>query len=188
MDMRESLTVRTVTALQRLADLEERGKTLAGPKAGVLKTALRELETALEELRVASEQLNIMVDEMAEVRSDAKKVEAEFDEFRELLPLGCVLTDTDGTILQANGAAGDLLNVAPRHLVGKPLSLYMVDRDRFFKMISMIRLSPERLTNELAVRPRERKPRVMSLQLGRGRASSDLYWFFQEPASVVTPP
>ena len=57
MDIRESLTVRTVGALQRLADLEERGKTLAGPKASVLKTALRELESALEELREAGAEI-----------------------------------------------------------------------------------------------------------------------------------
>ena len=187
MDMRESLTVRTVTALQRLADLEERGKTLAGPKAGVLKTALRELESALEELRVASEQLNVMVDEMAETRSEAKKVEAEFEEFRQLLPVGCVLTDEQGTILQANSAAGELLNVAPRHLVGKPLSLYMVERDRFFTLINSLRLTNDRITGELPVRPRERKPRMMSMHLGRVKDTDNMYWFFHAGSPIAVP-
>ena len=183
MDIRESLTVRTVTALQRLADLEERGKTLAGPRAGVLKTALRELEGALEELRVASEQLNVMVDEMAEARSDAKKVEAEFDQFRQLVPVGCLLTDGQGHILQANVAAGDILNVAPRHLVGKPLSLYAVDRDRFFSMINSMRFTRERIRGDLAVRPRERKPRVMSVQAALMEGFEQIYWFLQDSAA-----
>ena len=185
MDMRESLTVRTVTALQRLADLEERGKTLSGPRAGVLKTALQELESALEELRVASEHLNTMVDEMTEARSDAKKIEAEFGEFRNLLPVGCVTTDTQGHIVDANTTAGEILNVAPRHLAGKPLSLYMVERDRFFSMLNGSRFTTERVRGELAVRPRERKPRMMAVQLGHAAKSDQLYWFFQESAAAV---
>ena len=185
MDMRESLTVRTVTALQRLADLEERGKMLSGPRAGVLKTALQELERALEELRVASEHLNTMVDEMAEARSVVKKIEAEFDEFRNLVPVGCVTTDTQGYIVDANTMAGDILNVAPRHLAGRPLSLYMVERDRFFSMLNGSRFTTERVRGELAVRPRERKPRMMAVQLGHAAKSEQLYWFFQEAAAAV---
>src|SRR5688572_12108993 len=109
MDMREALTMRTATALQRLADLEERGRTLAGPKATVLKTALRELEAALEELRVASEQLNESVEEMAQTRMVAHNVESRFTEFRNLLPLASLITDRQGQIVDANTAAGELL-------------------------------------------------------------------------------
>jgi PAS domain-containing protein len=180
MDLRESLTVRTVSAMRRLADLEQKGKNLPEPKSSVLRTALRELENALEELRVASEQLNVMIDEMAEARSGAHRVEAQFNEFRNLLPIGCVITDADGQISGANVAAGDLLNVAPRHLIGKPLSLYMVDRDRFFTMINGARLAHERLKGELAVRPRERRPRMMGVQLGQTAKGEELVWFFQE--------
>ena len=183
MDTRESLTVRTVTALQRLADLEHRGRSLDGPKAAVLKTALRELETALEELRVASEQLNAMVDEMAEARLDAEKIEAEFSEFREMLPVPALLTDGDGKILQANRAAGDLLNVAPRHLVGKPLPLYIVDRDRFFSMLNGTRVIGELTRGELGIRPRERKPRRVTAHIGPLRDTGELCWFLQEAAA-----
>lgn len=181
MDTRESLTVRTVTALQRLADLENRGRTLTGPKAGVLKSALHELESALEELRVASEHLNEMMDTVAEARADAGKVEALFEEFREVLPVSCLLTDAAGQIADANSAAGDLLNVAPRHLNGKPLSLYMVQRDQFFTLMRAARLAPELARAELMVRPRERKPRVMSVQLVQLRRDDRLCWFLQDP-------
>jgi PAS domain-containing protein len=184
MDMRESLTVRTVTALQRLADLENRGRNLTGPKAGVLKTALHELETSLEELRVASEQLNELMDDVAEVREDANRLEAQFTEFRDALPVSCVLTDQTGQITNANTAAGELLNVAPRHLAGKPLSLYMTERDQFFTLLNGARLAMEPARGELMVRPRERKPRVMTVQLGQLREGDRLCWFFQD----VPPP
>ena len=182
MDVRESLTVRTVTALRRLAALEEKGKNLTEPRSSVLKTALRELESALEELRVASEQLNEMVDQMAEARTDAKRVEARFDEFRNLLPIACICTDRDGQILDANAVAGELLNVAPRHLSGKPLSLYMVDRDRFFTMMTGVKLSHDRIRGDLGVRPREKKPRLMAVQLTQ--AGEEFFWFFSEPPAA----
>ena len=180
MDMRESLTVRTVSALQRLASLEEKERSLAGPKASILKTALRELEAALEELRVASEQLNSMVDEMAETRTDSQKIEAQLNEFRELVPVGWLLTDQQGQIVKANAMAGELLNVAPRHLAGKPLSLYMVERDRFFGMLSGTQITGQMLTNALGVRPRERKPRVMTVQLAPVRDGNGLHWFLRD--------
>jgi PAS domain-containing protein len=185
MDIRETLTMRTVTALQRLADLEERGRALAGPKAAVLRTALRELESALEELRVATEQLNEMVDEMSGARLEAKQIESQFTVFRNLLPLGCIITDAEGVIAAANSIAGDLLNVAPRHLAGKPLALYMVDRDRFFGMLSTLRLTRETVKKDLGVRPRERKPRPMNVHLTQIPDTPELYWFLQEPVAAA---
>jgi PAS domain-containing protein len=185
MDIRETLTIRTVSALQRLADLEERGRTLAGPKAAVLKTALRELEGALEELRVATDQLNETVDEMAGARFEAKQLDAEFTAFRDVLPVGCIITDSAGGIVSANAMAGELLNVAPRHLAGKPLSLYMVDRERFFGMLSTLRITRETLREALGVRPRERKPRTMLIQLSQIQDGQRLYWFLQEPSAAA---
>ena len=182
MDTRESLTVRTATAFQRLADLEEKGRTLAGPRATVVKIALRELEAALEELRVATEQLSETVSEMAQARLDVQRVESQFNEFRNLLPVASITTDRHGQILDANAAAGDLLNVAARHLPGKPLSLYMVDRDRFFSMLNGIRFTSEAVRSDLGVRPRERKSRPMVVQMGPHRGTDNVCWFFLEPA------
>jgi PAS domain-containing protein len=181
MDTRESLTLRTVTAIQRLADLEMKGKDLTGPKGGVVRTALRELEMALEELRVASEQLNQTVDEIATARADVARSDRMFHEFREMLPVASFITDPQGTIADANAAAGELLNVAPRHLGGKPLALYMTDRDRFFALLSPANLATGE-TAELIIRPRERKPRPMLVNVGSFDETNQLCWFFREPA------
>jgi PAS domain-containing protein len=180
MDTRESLTVRTVTALQRLADLEDRGRTVTGPRAALLKTALRELETALEELRTASEQLNEAMDDMAGVRFNSQKIGAEFREFRDALPLACVISDDTGQIVEANEPAGTLLNVAPRHLQGKPLALYMAQREQFFAMVTAARRVEGSLEETLTVRPRERKPRQMAVQVCLLKEADRLCWFFQD--------
>ena len=185
MDTRESLTVRTVSALQRLADLEARGKAVTGPKAGVLKTALRDLEASLEELRTASEQLNEAMDEVAGVKIGSARLEAQLIEFREALPIACALTDSQGLIWETNARAGDLLNVAPRHLSGKPLSLYMVHRDQFFGLINGLKLADDSPSAALVVRPRERKPRVMDTTVTRLREADRLCWFFKEPVAAV---
>jgi PAS domain-containing protein len=181
MDTRESLTVRTVTALQRLADLEDRGRAVTGPRAALLKSALRELETALEELRTASEQLNEAMDDMAGVRFRSQKIDAEYREFREVLPLSCILSDDSGQILEANEAAGALLNVAARHLHGKPLALYMTQREQFFAMVNAARRVDAQLEEMLIVRPRERKPRAMVVHVCHLKEADRLCWFFQEP-------
>lgn len=185
MDTRESLTVRTVSALRRLADLEERGKTVTGARADVLKTALRELEASLEELRTASEQLNEAMDELAGVRIGSARLEAQLVEFREAVPLPCVLTDAGGVISDANVRAGDLLNVAPRHLSGKPLSLYMVNRDEFFALMNGLKFDDHSVAAALLVRPRERKARAMTTTVTRLREADRLCWFFQEPGSAA---
>lgn len=182
MDMRESLTVRTVSALQRLADLEAREKTLAGSKTGVLRTALRELEASLEELRTASEQLNQLMDDVAAAREGSAKLESQLGEFREALPLPCVLTDAQGVIVESNVRAGDLLNVAPRHLGGKPLALYMVHRDQFFALVNALRFGDRPPAEELLLRPRERKPRAMMVDVARLHSADRVAWFFRDPA------
>ncbi len=187
MDPRESLTVRTVSALQRLADLEERGKTVTGTKSGVLKTALRELEASLEELRTASEQLNEAMDEVAGVKISSARLEAQLVEFREAVPLPCVLTDARGLIGEANTRAGDLLNVAPRHLSGKPLSLYMVNRDEFFALMNGLKFGDHSPAAPLVLRPRERKPRAMTTTVTRLREAERLCWFFQDLPSAAQP-
>ena len=183
MDTRDSLTVRTVSALQRLADLETRGRSVPVEKSGVLKSALGELELALEELRTASEQLNELMDDISGARAAAQKTQTEFTEFRDAVPLPCVLTDDSGQILEANPAAGALLNVNRRHLAGKPLALYMMERDHFFRLIASIQKLAEPATAELIVRPRERKPRPMSIRASRLEEADRLCWFFSDVRS-----
>ena len=185
MNTRESLTIRTVSAFQRLADLETRGRRVAGEKAGVLKTALRELEMALEELRTANEQLTELVEDVSGARAAAQKMRAELSEFRDVVPLACVLTDDAGQIAEANPAAGELLNVAPRHLGGKPLSLYISDRDRFFRMIASAGRPLEPSSADLIVRPRERKPRPMKVRVSRLEQGEKLCWFFEDGRPAV---
>jgi PAS domain-containing protein len=167
-------------ARQRLADLERRGSVLSGTESRILKSALKELDMALEELKTASEQLYGMMDELAALRHAAELRERQFDELRQALPVPCILADDAGVIVAANLAASELLNVAERHLHGKPLLLFIGERDAFFNTINTARQVKETVKAEVIIRPRERKPRPMAVQLSQIENRSAWCWFFQD--------
>jgi PAS domain-containing protein len=181
MNTAQSLTVRAAVARQRLADLERRGANMTGNESRILKSALKELDLALEELKTASEQLYRMMDELALTRRDADLRDRQFDELRELMPIPCVLTDDGGLITSANVSASELLNVASRHLHGKPLLLFVGERDAFFAMYNRARQLKEALKGDITIRPRERKPRMMAAQLSQLEHRAQWCWFFHEP-------
>src|SRR4051812_31782489 len=92
--------------------------------------ALGDLEVAHEELRVAEE-------ELAEQREQIERLVARHDSSQRwrdhlfgLLPMGLLVTDAEGKILEANASAADLLGVRPVHLPGKPLIVYVETRQR----------------------------------------------------------
>jgi PAS domain-containing protein len=183
MNTAQSLTVRAAVARQRLADLERRGASATGSEARLLKVALKELDLVLEELKTASEQLYGMMDELAATRHDADLRDRQFDELREILPVSCVLMDDGGLIVTANGAASELLNVATRHLHGKPLLLFINEREAYFNVIATARQVKSRLKADITIRPRERKPRVMTAQISLLEHRALWCWFFQEPGA-----
>jgi PAS domain S-box-containing protein len=53
----------------------------------------------------------------------------------ELAPIAFVVTNRSGVILEANVAAGGLLGVEPRFMVGKPLAVYVVERREFLRLL-----------------------------------------------------
>jgi PAS domain S-box-containing protein len=53
----------------------------------------------------------------------------------ELAPIAFVVTNRSGVILEANVAAGRLLGVEPRFMVGKPLAVYVVERREFLRLL-----------------------------------------------------
>jgi PAS domain S-box-containing protein len=172
------LSVKTAAAATRLAELEARRER--GPTDGsrVVGTALRELQQAIEELRVAIDQLNDISDGLAVARSEAAEAGRRYEEFVDAVPVAALLTDEDGVIGFANEAAADLLNLSARHLVGKPLLLFVADRDHFLRLAGLSGTGTEPLTGELTIRPRDRKARRVTVQVQHLPAHGRRSWFF----------
>jgi PAS domain-containing protein len=101
------------------------------------------------------ERLRELQSELGIAQQDATTAARRYDALRDALPLACVVTDRAGTIVEANAAAVALLNTSERHLVGKPLVIFLEERDRFLATLN----AADELRFEAAVRPRDRKSR-----------------------------
>ena len=84
-----------------------------------------ELGNASEEMQIAVEELQKQNQELAAARFIAEEESQRYQELFEFVPDAYLLTDINGTILEANRAAGSLLNISPRFLIGKPLSVFV---------------------------------------------------------------
>ena len=133
----------------RAQRLERHGRaTEAGP-AQVVEEALASYASMLEELS----QLHI---ECRRLRKEADGQTAAWEHLFDLLPVACVVTDSHGEILNANPAAGQLLNVTGKRLRGRQLLLFTEDREA---LRALLPAGHRRWTARapLVIRPREHK-------------------------------
>jgi PAS domain-containing protein len=178
MNMLQSLTLRTNAALGRLADLQRRAERAAQGPAGLMKPALRELSSALEELQVANEQLQAQVDELSSTRHAMQAGQRLFEELQDVMPIACVWTDRAATIQHANPRAAALLNVARDRLAGKPLILFVTDRQALFDSLAQLQNDhSDSIELTATVRPRERHPRRAKILVRRLEHDTRLCWF-----------
>jgi PAS domain-containing protein len=181
-----NLTLRTATAVGRLAELQRRADRAADRPSPITKTALTELSTALEELQVANEALQTQLDELNAVRLNVENVQRANDEFAQALPIAALWTDRAGVIEKGNEAASQLLNIGKYHLQGKPLMLFITDRGPLFAALRSL-CEAEGVPGvdiDITVRPRERRPRKMKLCGRRLQHDSRCVWFLHEATAV----
>src|SRR4051794_23737797 len=101
---------------------------VAAPGPRVPETVLRaagELEVTQEELRVAEAALVEQREQMKRLLDRHEDTRRWQDQVFAALPVGVLVTDGEGKILQANASAADLLGVHAVRLRGKPLQVYV---------------------------------------------------------------
>ncbi|WP_414585838.1 response regulator [Scytonema sp. PCC 10023] len=99
--------------------------------------ALEEIACSLENLQLLQEQMQGSLETMEVIQEEllqqneylAKQRQRYYDLF-EFAPDASLLTNAQGIILEANRAAGELLNVLPSFLVGKPLVNFVAEAER----------------------------------------------------------
>src|SRR5215207_6560886 len=84
-----------------------------------------DLTLSMEELQVAEEELRQQNDALEESRLHLEEERESYMELFEFAPDAYFVTTADGTIQQANQAAGQLLGVEPPFLIGKPLITFV---------------------------------------------------------------
>lgn len=181
------LTIRTATAVGRLAELQRRAERVTEKPSGLGRSALQELSAALEELQVANEALETQLSELIERRGEAERVNAAMNEFAQALPVAVLWTDHAGIIEKGNETASHLLNIGKHHLSGKPLMLFITDRNTLFTALRTLCEGEgvPAVDVEITLRPRERRPRKMKLSGRRLHHELRCVWFLMDVAQAA---
>jgi PAS domain S-box-containing protein len=139
---------------------------LGCPDVGAATRSAEETQTellaALEELRAADEEL----------RRQNEEIEREREKYYELFdfaPDAYIVTDANGTILEANAAASQLLDVPRQFLVGKPLFFYFDEtaRSTYRHQLDQLCGSPRIDDWEIGLRQRGGQHIPASISIGR---------------------
>lgn len=172
-----ALLTRAAAVEKRLMVMAQQYDSGVKPTPQLVKSALRDLGEALEALRVATEQLQLASDDIAAARREAALNADRYRELYEGLPMACLMTDDDGLVVEANTFASRLLNVSAPYLAGKPLLLYLPQRDAYFELLERVKKDGY-ATARTVLRPRDRKPVDVTLTVGALKQQSRWCWMF----------
>ncbi|OKH31176.1 hypothetical protein NIES2119_29265 [[Phormidium ambiguum] IAM M-71] len=115
---------------ERVSTLLHRAHSNLSEDPELLPEVLEELGVSLEELRVSQEVLHEQNQELLEAHAALKLERQRYQELFEFAPDGYLITDIEGTIQEANQAASLLLKVSAKHLIGKPLIVFVPEPHR----------------------------------------------------------
>jgi PAS domain-containing protein len=121
------------------------------------------------------------------LRSRITRLETEWDDLFQKMPVACVVTDPSGTIRRANDRAADLLNTSVRHLQREnaPLTYFVHDRQPFFALLNALPTAGE-VQATLLMRPRERALVMIDVRAVPRLADDESLWlWFLVPASAT---
>ena len=118
-----------------------------------------ELAEAYEELQVTEEEIRQQNDELRAARHQLEAERRRYRELFEFAPDGYVVTDSKGTVQEANRAAAKLLGLRADYLIGKPLTVFVAKEEYhpFHTLMARVRNEDEgqRIEAELVLTPRD---------------------------------
>jgi PAS domain S-box-containing protein len=146
-----------VEALKQRAD-ELLGRAAEGSAEAqaLLPECFQQLVSALEGLQVGQEQLRQQNEELAAAQCAADAERRRYEDLFEFAPDGYLVTDTQGTMREANRAAAELLETTQGSLVGKPLASFIAKQAHaeFFAQLGQLRSGATVRDWRLRLKPR----------------------------------
>lgn len=141
----------------RVAEMQGHPNESSLQQQNLLLAAFEECQTTLEELYVAEEELRQQNEELAATHEALEAERQRYQDLFEFAPDGYIVTDTKGTIQEANSAASRLLNVSQQFLVGKPLELFFDSEvhQTFLSKLIQLRFSNRVQEWEVCLHPRK---------------------------------
>ncbi|WP_414519317.1 ATP-binding protein [Nostoc sp. PCC 9305] len=146
-------------------DFSQQIETLRSRVTGLVQRTISEpysqqelTAEAFEELQITLEELQIASEELQATRIVVEKERQRYQELFDFAPDGYLVTDTFGTILEANRAATIHLNVSQRFLTGKPLLTFIAQSDHqaFFNYLTQLQQLDRGGEWEVCLQPREK--------------------------------
>ncbi len=179
---------RTRPWTRELANLRGRAVKCGLRAGGPLNPLAQVTEDTLAAGEAMLQELAASVLECERLRGE---VRAEADEWEHLfaaMPMACIVADRNGGILDANHAAGLLLNLGPKRLKGRNLLVFSKDRVAFADVVERAAVQADALTTSLIFRPRERKPLPVTIRVvpPTPDSSGPWLWFLSAPASPAS--
>jgi PAS domain S-box-containing protein len=113
-----------VAELCRLIEKTQQGQ-LSEIGSDVLKDALEELEVSLEELSAAEEELYQQNEDLIEAHGLIEMERKRYLDLFDFAPDGYLVTDSEGTVREANQTALRMLNADPVGLIGEPIASFI---------------------------------------------------------------
>src|SRR5689334_4949567 len=134
-----------------------------------------DLLRVIEELRVADEELRVENEQLVASRNAIDRERVRYRELFDFAPDAYLVTDVNGTIREANIAAGRLLGVEPRLLAGKPIQAFFEEdsRSQYRKQLDHLCQSDHVDNWEIWLTPRDRKRVPVAVSLSRARSSDE---------------
>jgi PAS domain-containing protein len=140
----------------RSRKLKNNGAAMAPAVMDLLDDALTFCVTLLQELAGAQLQHKRM-------QADVRRADMNLNYLFDRLPMAALVTDTSGTIVNANRAAALLLNTSAKHLTGKLLLHFFDTREKFAATLDAVTAGDLRVEETMTVRPKERAAREMTI-------------------------
>ncbi|MFN6518948.1 MAG: putative bifunctional diguanylate cyclase/phosphodiesterase [Nostoc sp. CreGUA01] len=137
-------------------ELLQRSATKPNLEQEIITEAFDELHATVEELLIVSQELEL-------TRAALDKERRRYQDLFEFAPDAYLVTNTAGTIQEANHAAATLLDVRHKYLIGKPLIIFIAQQDRPLFSSQMKNLQ-QLLNWEINLQPRRGKPFPASIR------------------------
>lgn len=175
----DHLNHRFVRLRTRVEGLRAPDAAAQGAGSQWVRDALQWLDSAQSELREAEGRLDV---EHLITEVGAWRFRAFFDQ----VPMGFLITDLEGVILELNREAADILGETHHHLAGSLIHPYLVDHGRCLEEFSA-GLGASDLAGEFHVRIRgadlaANAEADVALRPDRAGDSAELFWLLRRPA------
>ncbi|MFN6482569.1 MULTISPECIES: ATP-binding protein [unclassified Nostoc] len=169
----DDLALQIQNIRQRVALLQRQSEQQKAAESIELVTAVfKEVYLALEELQLANEDLKQQNEELSNTQQALVAQGQRYQELFEEVPDAYFVTDTKGVIQEANSAATNLLNVSKSLLLGKPLGIFVLEKEIIAFHLKLTHLRdrtqfPDWKMQEWEVnlRPRDKRPIIAAVKV-----------------------